>query len=187
MRCDEQGKRRRQSERTGDYPVRRSGEVINLALVATALAGLRLQLAVIPAWLLPSNPAWGWLLAPIALLTTPFWSLIHDVIHGYLQRDRVRNDRLGRTLAIGYGAPFSVLKADHLLHHRYSRTSWDRTEIYDPSTTSWTAMAPGYYLRLIGGLYFAEVGCVLLVFAPRRLWVLPGAGSILWIRSQASY
>lgn len=138
--------------------------------MVAALAGLFLQLAVIPLWLLPANPAWGWLLVAMVPLTTPFWSLIHEAIHGSLRRERVWNDRLGRLLAIGYGAPFSLLKAGHLLHHRYSRTRRDRTEIYEPNTTGWASMAPGFYFRLVGGLYFAEVGSVLLVAAPRRLW-----------------
>jgi fatty acid desaturase len=147
-----------------------SGHIISSVLVAAALAGLCVQLAVLPLWLLPADPAWVWLLVPMALLTTPFWSLIHEAIHGVLLRERVWNDRFGRTLAIGYGAPFVLLKAAHLLHHRYSRTRRERTEIYDPATSSWAAAAPGYYLRLLGGVYLAEVASVLLVASPRRLW-----------------
>ena len=147
-----------------------SGHIISSVLVAAALAGLCVQLAVLPLWLLPADPAWVWLLVPMALLTTPFWSLIHEAIHGVLLRERVWNDRFGRTLAIGDGAPFVLLKAAHLLHHRYSRTRRERTEIYDPATSSWAAAAPGYYLRLLGGVYLAEVASVLLVASPRRLW-----------------
>jgi fatty acid desaturase len=146
-----------------------SGHIIACVLVAAALTGLCLQLAALPLWLLPADPAWGWLLVPMALLTTPFWSLIHEAIHGTLLRERTWNDRFGRILAIGYGAPLVLLKAAHLLHHRYSRTRRDRTEIYDPATSSWAA-APGYYLLLLGGVYLAEVAPVLLVGAPRRLW-----------------
>jgi fatty acid desaturase len=144
--------------------------IISAALVAAALAGLCLQLAVLPLWLLPASPAFGWLLAPMALLTTPFWSLIHEAIHGTLLRERMWNDRFGRLLAIGYGAPFVLLKDVHLLHHRYNRTRRNRTEIYCPATSSWAAAAPGYYLLLAGGVYLAEVAPVLLVAAPRRLW-----------------
>lgn len=164
------GQRRRQSGRPDDDPARRSGQIVSAILVASALAGLCVQLAVVPLWLLPANPAWGWLLVAMVPLTTPFWSLIHEAIHGSLQRERERNDRLGRVLAIGYGAPFSLLKTGHLLHHRYSRTRRDRTEVYDPATTGWTTVAPGYYFRLVGGLYFAEVGSLLLVAAPHRFW-----------------
>lgn len=170
MRSDGREQRRGQSGRPGDDPARRSGQAVSAVLVAAALAGVCLQLVVMPLWLLPADPAWGWLLLAMAALTTPYWSLVHEAIHGSLHRDRVCNDRLGRLLAIGYGAPFSLLKTGHLLHHRYSRTRRDRTEIYDSATTRWTTMAPGYYFRLVGGLYFAEVGSVLLVAAPRRLW-----------------
>ncbi|MFC0506512.1 fatty acid desaturase [Micromonospora costi] len=144
--------------------------VTSVVLVATALGVLCLQLVVLPLWLLPSNPTWGWLLAPLALLTTPYWSLLHDAIHGTLLARRTWNDRCGRALAVGYGAPFALLKTGHLLHHRYSRTRRERTEVYDPATTRWAAVAPGYYLRLVGGLYLAEVATVLLAAAPARAW-----------------
>lgn len=144
--------------------------VISLVLIATALAGLGLQLAVLPLALLPADPAWGWLLVPLVLLSTPLWSLIHEAIHATLLRQRTWNDRFGRILAVGYGAPFALLKSAHLLHHRYNRSRRERTEVYDPATSSWAAAAPGYYLHLLGGLYLIEVASVLLAAAPRRLW-----------------
>ncbi|CQD19022.1 Fatty acid desaturase [Mycobacterium lentiflavum] len=146
-----------------------SGRVTSCVVVAT-LAGLVLQLVVLPLWMLPADAAFGWLLVPIALLSMPFWSLIHEAIHGTLIGHRPWNDRFGRVLAIGYGAPFVLLKSAHLLHHRYNRTRRERTEIYDPATSSWAAAAPGYYLHLLGGLYVIEAASVLLVAAPRRLW-----------------
>jgi len=54
--------------------------------------------------------------------------------------------------------------------HRFSRTARERTEVCDPATITWVARAPVYYLRLVGGLYLAEVAPVLLAFAPRGLW-----------------
>lgn len=143
---------------------------LSVLLVAVAVVCLGVQFAVLPLWLLPQQQAWGWLLVPLALLTTPFWSLIHEAIHGTLLPHRRWNDRAGRILAVGYGAPFVLLKAGHLLHHRYSRTSRERTEIYDPADTSRAMAALSYYPRLLGGLYLAEVGSVLLAPAPRRLW-----------------
>ncbi|SOX55375.1 hypothetical protein MAAFP003_4067 [Mycobacterium ahvazicum] len=148
----------------------KSGRVTSCVLVAVALAGLCLQLLVLPLWLLPADPGFGWLLAPIALLSMPFWSLIHEAIHGTLMRQRKWNDGCGRVLAIGYGAPFVLLKSAHLLHHRYNRTRRERTEVFDPATSSWAAAAPAYYLHLLGGLYVIEAASVLLVAAPRRLW-----------------
>lgn len=132
-------------------------------LVAGALGCLLLQLYAIPLAHLP-----GWLLIPLVLTSTHLWSILHESIHGSLLRDRVWNDRLGRALAVGYGAPFILLKSGHLLHHRFSRTPRERTEVYDAG--SWSSHAPAYYLRLFGGLYLAEVASVVLALAPKRLW-----------------
>jgi len=132
-------------------------------LVAGALGSLLLQLYVIPLAHLP-----GWLLIPLVLTSTHLWSILHESIHGSLLRDRAWNDRLGRALAAGYGAPFILLKSGHLLHHRFSRTPRERTEVYD--TGRWASHAPAYYLRLFGGLYLAEVASVVLALAPRRAW-----------------
>ncbi|MEV0570140.1 fatty acid desaturase [Dactylosporangium sp. NPDC050588] len=140
-------------------------------VLTTAAAGtLVLQLLILPVWLLPADPRWGWLLVPLALTTVPLWSLIHEGIHGTLLRDRTWNDRLARVLATGYGAPFSLLKAGHLLHHRYSRTRRERTEVYDPEVTTWLAAARGYYPRLLGGLYVLEAASVVLAAVPAAGW-----------------
>jgi fatty acid desaturase len=141
-----------------------------IALVGAALATLLLQLFALPLLLLPRDARWAWLLVPLALTTVPLWSLIHEAIHGTLLPDRGWNDRVGRLLAAGYGGPFTLLKAGHLLHHRYSRTQRERTEVYDPARTTWPAAARGYYPRLLGGLYAAELGSVLLALLPRPGW-----------------
>ncbi|WP_190257566.1 fatty acid desaturase family protein [Dactylosporangium sucinum] len=143
---------------------------LSVALVGAALASLVLQLFVLPLVLLPIDVRWGWLLLPLALTTIPLWSLIHESIHGTLLRDRAWNDRLGRLLATGYGGPFTLLKAGHLLHHRYSRTPRERTEIYDPAVTSWLAAARAYYPRLLGGLYLAELVSIVLALVPAAGW-----------------
>src|SRR5690349_1480566 len=140
--------------------------VLAIALVGAALATLLLQLFALPLLLLPRDARWAWLLVPIALTTVPLWSLIHEAIHGGLLRERGWNDRLGRVLAAGYGAPFTLLKAGHLLHHRFSRTPRERTEVYDPARTTWLAAARAYYPRLLGGLYAAEMASVLLALVP---------------------
>ena len=148
----------------------RQADRVSVLLVGFAAAALILQLFVLPLWLLPVDVAWGWLLVPLALLTTPLWSVIHESVHGTLLRDRAWNDRCGRVLAVGYGAPFALLKTGHLLHHRFSRTVRERTEVYDPATTTWRAVAPGYFARLFGGLYLAEVASIGLAVAPRAAW-----------------
>ncbi|WP_306356943.1 MULTISPECIES: fatty acid desaturase [unclassified Nocardia] len=141
---------------------------VNRWLIGIATALGLFQLVVLPLVLLPHDPAWGWTLLVPMLLTTPFWSLIHEAVHGTLLERRARNDGCGRALAVLYGSPFALLKAGHLLHHRYSRTR-ERTEIYDPATSSWAKAAPGYYLRLFGGLYLLEVAAVLLAALPAPL------------------
>src|SRR4051812_9003713 len=99
----------------------RRPSVLTFVLVSAALLTLLVQLFALPLLLLPLDPRWGWLLAPLAPTTIPLWSLIHEGIHGTLLRDRAWNDRLARMLAAGYGGPFTLLKAGHLLHHRFSR------------------------------------------------------------------
>ncbi|WBB70763.1 fatty acid desaturase [Micromonospora sp. WMMD812] len=142
----------------------------SLTLVTAAAGCLMLQLFVLPLWLLPRTGVAAWLLVPLVALSIPLWSVLHEAIHGSLLADRRSNDRLGRMLAVGYGAPFILLKTGHLLHHRYSRTQRERTEIFDPSHTTWLARAPGYYLRLFGGLYLAEVATVGLAAVPAAGW-----------------
>ncbi|MGF6883172.1 fatty acid desaturase [Nocardia sp. GAS34] len=152
---------RRTKHRSGERPVR----AVNTWLIGSAVALGAFQLFVLPLILLPRDAAWGRALVAPVLLTTPFWSLIHEAIHGTLIRRRAVNDACGRVLAVLYGSPFAMLEIGHLLHHRYSRTR-ERTEIYDPATSSWARTAPGYYLRLCGGLYLLEVTALLLALLP---------------------
>ncbi|HEV2778916.1 MAG TPA: fatty acid desaturase [Actinophytocola sp.] len=139
---------------------------VNAWLTGAAVVVNLFQLFLLPLVLLPAGGGWGWLLVPLVPLTTPFWSLIHEAIHGTLIRRRTANDRSGRVLSVLYGSPFVLLKTGHLLHHRYSRTRRERSEIYDPATTTWARTAPGYYLRLLGGLYLLEVLSTLLAVLP---------------------
>ncbi|WP_067893233.1 fatty acid desaturase [Nocardia vaccinii] len=151
----------RTNRRSRERPVR----AINSWLIGAAVAVGTFQLFLLPLFLLPHDPVWGWsLLAPV-LLTTPFWSLIHEAVHGSLIREREVNDRCGRVLALLYGSPFAMLKIGHLLHHRYSRTR-ERAEIYDPAKSSWPKSAPGYYVRLCGGLYLLELAALPLAALP---------------------
>ncbi|WP_171165482.1 fatty acid desaturase [Streptomyces sp. I05A-00742] len=138
----------------------------SVLLVCLALTVVLCQLFVLPLWLLPRDPAWGWAEVPLTLTAVPLWSLVHEGIHGSLFADRTRNDRCGRVLAVLHGAPFVVLKTGHLLHHRYSRTPRERTEVYDAGTTTWLKVAPGYYARLLGGLYLMEAASAFLAVLP---------------------
>ena len=156
-------------------PDPRRGSVVNVWLMSAVGVLSVFQLFVLPLWLIPANPAWGWALLTVPLMTTPFWSLVHEAIHGTLLADRARGDRCGRAMAVAYGAPFILLKTGHLLHHRFSRTPRERVEIYDPARTTWAKVAPVYYLRLVIGLYLLEVASIGLALLPaaalRRLAV----------------
>jgi fatty acid desaturase len=147
----------------------RRQSVFTFVLVGAALVALLLQLFALPL-LLRLDLRWAWLLVPLAFTTIPLWSLVHEGIHGTLLHNRAWNDRLARVLAAGYGGPFTLLKAGHLLHHRYSRTRRERTEVYDPARSTWLSAARSYYPRLLGGLYAAELASVLLIVLPRTGW-----------------
>ncbi|MGA9855576.1 MAG: fatty acid desaturase [Gammaproteobacteria bacterium] len=140
--------------------------VVNTLLIVAILC-LNGTIYFLLPWLhLPALLLWTYL--TFAALTTPLlWALIHESIHRNLWPNRRVNRLLGRLLGIVYGAPFVVLRAGHLMHHRRNRSSLDRTEVYDPNQKSWWIHAAVYYPRLLGGLYLAEVASGLLGWLPR--------------------
>lgn len=140
---------------------------LNAALVAAAVA---LQLAALLAVPLATHadPRWGFALVPIVLATNTYWSLLHEAIHGMLFAGRRINDAAGRLLGILFAAPFRPLRTGHLLHHRFSRTARERTEVFDPARTPRWRAAFAYYPRLLGGLYLAEVMVTLAAAVPQR-------------------
>ncbi|MBL8541653.1 MAG: fatty acid desaturase [Betaproteobacteria bacterium] len=148
---------------------------LNAMLCGFFGAASLLLFLVMPAWLLPANRWWGLLLVPIALSANTMWSLIHEAIHGHLFAARRRNNAAGRLLCVLYGAPFRALRVAHLLHHRYSRTRRDRTEVYDPACTSRLAAAAGFYVQLLGGMYLLEVLSSIACLLPKRAidWLAP--------------
>lgn len=148
--------------------------LLNPVLAVLMVLAQLLQLFVLPLWLLPQDPRWGWLLLPMAALTLPLWALVHDCFHGSFSPRPQVNGRVGRVLAVGFGAPYQLLRTGHLLHHKYNRGPRDRSEVYDDARGSWLGMAPSYYFRLLGGLYFYELLAVPLLCLPRA-WV---AGAI---------
>ncbi|MDY0331595.1 MAG: fatty acid desaturase [Thiomonas sp.] len=136
---------------------------LNLLLVALALA-LSVWLWMGLPMLLPTSPALGWSLLIVVLATTSYWSLLHEGIHAVLLPDRRLNDALSRLLAIGFPAPFAVLRFGHLKHHQFNRTAIDRSEVFDPASTTRGAAAWRYYPQLLIGLYASEVAALLLVW-----------------------
>ncbi|WP_298294551.1 fatty acid desaturase [Thiomonas sp.] len=157
----------------------------NLLLVAVFVL-LNLWLWIVLPLLLPRAPWLGWSLLPLVLTTTTGWSLLHEGIHAVLHPDRRVNDACSRLLAIGFPAPFAVLRFGHLKHHQFNRTAIDRSEVFDPGKTTRLRAALRYYPQLLIGLYLGEVAALLLVWLPpawllawaRRLPTQPGLPSL---------
>jgi fatty acid desaturase len=154
----------------------------NLCLTFFYCAVNLYQFIVLPLWLLPAATAWAWTLVPLALLTNPFWSLIHEAIHDLLFPDRRANAYGGRFLAILFGSPFRILRLSHLLHHKLNRLPVEGTEYYDRNQQSKAAAAPGYYFQILLGLYLVEVISPLLFFLPRK-WIARFKDK--WLRPQS--
>lgn len=141
--------------------------VIN-ATLAIVYAGVNVfQFFVLPLWLLPTNLRWAWIVLPLALLTNPFWSLIHEAIHDLFHPNRTVNAFAGRALAIGFGSPFRILRMSHLLHHKLNRLPVEATEYFERQKTSKAAAAPGYFFQILMGLYLVELISPLFFILPR--------------------
>ena len=140
---------------------------INISLAAFYAAANLYQFFILPLWFLPVNTAWAWTLLPLALLTNPFWSLIHEAIHDLFHPNRAINGFAGRLLAVLFGAPFRILRLSHLLHHKLNRLPVEGTEYFDKRKSSKGVAAPGYYFQIIFGLYLIEVMSPLWFFLPR--------------------
>lgn len=140
---------------------------LNLTLLAIVTSLTIGGLIVLPLWLLPLDARWGWLLAPIALLTNFFWALHHEAIHGGFHQDRQRNLQAGRLMAVLLGSSFHVLRFGHLMHHRYNRNPIDRPDVYDPAATPRLKARLTFLGTLVFGLYFAEIVAPLLCCLPR--------------------
>lgn len=139
---------------------------LNLSLAIFYIAVSVYQFIFLPLRLLPSSLYWAWTLVPLAFLTNPFWSLIHEAIHDLFHPQRTVNSFFGRLLAILFGAPFRVLRMSHLLHHKLNRLPIEGTELYDRARRSRARAAPGYYFQITLGLYLFEIASPLFFFLP---------------------
>lgn len=148
----------------------------NVALAVLFLAADGWLWLGLPA-LLDKAPWFAWSLLPVVLATTSYWSLLHEGIHAVLHPDRRVNDLLSRLLAIGFPAPFAVLRFGHLKHHQFNRTAIDRSEAFDPQRQPRWRASLTYYPQLLIGLYLQEVASLLLVWLPRRV-ILALAGRV---------
>jgi len=143
-------------------------EAVNVALALFYVGVNLVQFVVLPLALLPRDSRWAWLLLPLALLTNPFWSLLHEAIHDLFHSNKSVNGFAGRLLALLFGAPSRILRLSHLLHHKLNRMPVEGTEYYDRDKCSRAAAAPGYYFQILMGLYLVEVISPLYFFLPRR-------------------
>jgi fatty acid desaturase len=143
------------------------GHRVNLVL-STGLGGATLfAFFGLPAWLLPDDPAWGWLLVPIALATNSLWSLGHEAIHGNFHPDRRINNWAGRAMAVLLGSSLRLLRFAHLMHHRFNRYRLDRPDILDPSGGGRALAKARYFGDLFLGHYAAEVIAPILCLLPK--------------------
>ena len=149
---------------------------INLGLAALYVAVNLYQFLFLPLLLLPSSMAWAWTLLPLALLTNPYWSLIHETIHDLFHPNRNVNAFFGRLLSILFGAPFRILRMSHLVHHKLNRRPIEGTEYYDRAKGTKAGAAPGYFFQIFLGLYLVEVLSPVYFLLPRRL--------LVWVRER---
>jgi fatty acid desaturase len=118
---------------------------------------------------LTTQPIWLVLLALVnALLSTPYWSLIHEAIHHIYHPNKKINNFCGRAMTILFGSIFAFAQYGHLMHHRMNRQGPDLVDAYDPKHESFWKKSLQYYLHIFGGLYLFEVIAPLLTFFPRK-------------------
>lgn len=163
---------------------------LNLGLALFYVALSLFQFVFLPLLLLPENPVWAWALAGAALLSNPFWSLIHEAIHDLFHPNRTVNAFFGRLLSILFGAPFRILRTSHLVHHKLNRMPAEGTELYDRRAVTKTRAAPKYYFQIFLGLYLAEVLSCVIFLLPKSLLlrlqkrlVQPGSVRAIWMEN----
>ncbi|MCX7898402.1 MAG: fatty acid desaturase [Rhodocyclaceae bacterium] len=139
---------------------------INTALAAGFFVLAALHGFALP-WLIEQDPLAAWLLLVAVLASNTHWALIHEAIHGSLYADKRLARYVGRALAVVWGASFDLLRWGHLLHHVHSRTRRERSEVHAGSKPT-LGFTLAYYVRILGGLYCAEVLASLLMLLPKR-------------------
>lgn len=141
----------------------------NAALLGLVTTAILMQLAVWPFLLRQWGASALWVVVPLVMLTPTHWGLIHESIHGHLVPQRRLNEWFGRALAIAFVLPFDAVRFGHLMHHRFTRESYDRPDVHDGVTHPALARM-GYYMHLLGGFYLSELALPLLTFLPAD-WV----------------
>ena len=141
----------------------------NLALLGVVASAVLMQFVAWPFLLRHDGAPALWIAVPLVVLTPMHWGLIHEAIHGHLLPRRWLNEGVGRALSIAFMLPFDAARFGHLMHHRYTRESFDRPDVHDGVTHPVLARI-AYYAHLMGGLYLAELALPLLTLLPAS-WV----------------
>jgi len=144
---------------------------LNAIFAAAVVAFGGVLLFVVPLALLPLQPLTASVVVALIALATPFaTAVLHEAIHGRLALNAVRNDYMGRAIAICAGVSFDVVRFGHLAHHRSNRHALDRPDVIEPGQS---ALGAGlrYYGHLFGGLYLTEIVTTLAMWLPRGLIV----------------
>jgi fatty acid desaturase len=137
----------------------------NWVLLSVVAVSILLEFIVWPSLLTRYGAVALCVALPLVLLAPTHWGLIHEAIHGQLLGPRRLNELLGRSLAIAYWLPFDAVRFGHLMHHRFTREPYDQPDVHDPATHRIVSRLT-YYIRLLGGLYVAELAIPLLAFLP---------------------
>ncbi len=143
---------------------------LNLALIWFVLAGTTFQLFGMPVVLRVVGSRATCLLLPIMLIQPLHWGLIHEGIHSHLLRKRRANEFFARLLSVALGVPFDATRFGHLVHHRFSRHSYDRPDVYD-GRSRYAAVWARYWGRLFGGVYLGLLVSPLIACVPMSLGV----------------
>ena len=141
----------------------------NSALLGLVAAALLMQFVAWPFLLRHWGAATLWIAVPLVVLTPTHWGLIHESIHGKLVPQPRINEWLGRALSVAFMLPFDAVRFGHLMHHRFTRESFDRPDVHDGKSHRVLARI-GYCMHLLGGFYLAELALPLLAFLPAA-WV----------------
>jgi fatty acid desaturase len=107
---------------------------LNGALVVV-YAGLMLAAFALCAQL--SGWAFAGLVVGFAILMNGIYSLIHEAEHRMLFTNRRLNDGVGILLALFFPAPFHMIRAGHLHHHRHNRSDNESFDLWFPDENPW--------------------------------------------------
>ena len=138
---------------------------LNLFLLCIVLSGTLFQLFGLSILARNYGITAAWLLLPIMLVQPLHWGLIHEAIHSNLFAKRSTNDFFARLLSILHGLPFDAARVCHLVHHRFSRHSYDRPDVY-AGHSAYALAWLRYRGRLFGGVYLGVLCSPLIAFVP---------------------